>query len=655
MRIDSEHKLSFFQNLYEDAKGKLGDLIDDLIKWKEQYGGDLKIDGSNTEATVCRNITYELLESQLSSYIPPASVSPEVWSERNERNAKSIEKLLSNIRNKLPFEKMNDIDERYAVIYGASVWLVEWDNSIMTHNTVGDVKINVFSPSHFVGQPEIFDIPEMEYCFITLDTTKEDLVRKYDVSFDEADETEREDGSDDSTATVVICYYKDENDGICQYIWSGDVELSDVEDYYSRKRYICKKCGKRKELCTCDKPVYEMENEEYEALDHDIQLTDGQVLSASCPVIKDGQVVMEKVQRQAILEDGTVAMDDVNGVLVPAMIEVEVPKMEQTKLPYFVPTKFPIVIRKNTSQEDCLLGQSDCQFIRHQQQEINKLESRIQKKLLRSGVYPTAPEDYAGQFDEGLYEDVIKVRQNDFKLFSRIDLQCNIAQDIAQSDRIYDQAKRILGITDSYQGQYDSSAQSGVAKKMQIQQAAGRLDSKRRMKNAAYAEIDEIIFQLYLAFADEPRIVSFKDAQGRLQNAKFNRYDFIERDDAGEFYYNSQYLFATDGTGDIENNRTAIWEENKALFQSGAYGDPTQLETQLIFWQNMERMHYPFARDNVERITSVIEAQRAAMEQQLAAQQQDIQQAEQLVSKMELATDNSTNYLDYIKNFGGKK
>ena len=34
------------------------------------------------------------------------------------------------------------------------------------------------------------------------------------------------------------CYYKDEKDRICQYIWSGDTELRDIEDYYSRKKYI---------------------------------------------------------------------------------------------------------------------------------------------------------------------------------------------------------------------------------------------------------------------------------------------------------------------------------------------------------------------------------------------------------------------------------
>lgn len=498
MRVDKDNKLQFFKDLFENAKGQQSALRDDFDKWSKQYKGDLTIDGSDEPALTGRNITYELIESQFSSYLPSTAVTPEVYSERNDRNAKSIERLLKNKRNQLPFEKMNDIDERYSPIYGGSIWLVEWDNSIKTHNTVGDVKITCWSPSHFVGQPCIYDIDDMEYCFITFETTKEDLVRKYGVSIGVADDTESENGGEtDETATVNVCYYKNDEDKICQYIWSGDTELQDIEDYYSRKVYVCKNCGRRKELCTCDKPDYELQDDEYEELDHDIVLSDGSVIPAASPVMKDGQVVMEESQQQAILEDGSVAMDEINGIMIPATVPVQVPKLERTKLPYYTPSKFPIIIRKNTSQEDSLFGQSDCEFIRPQQQAINKIESRILEKLMNAGVYPTAPEDYIGQFDNGLYKNVIKVGQGNYKLFGRIDLQVDLTQDISQSERLYQQSKRIMGITDSYQGQADSTAQSGKAKQIQVNQSAGRLDSKRKMKNAAYAEIDEVIFLYY--------------------------------------------------------------------------------------------------------------------------------------------------------------
>ena len=349
-------------------------------------------------------------------------------------------------------------------------------------------------------------------------------------------------------------------------------------------------------------------------------LSDGGVIPAMSTIIKDGQVVTETQKQQAILENGEVALEDINGVMLPVMIDVEVPKLEPTKLPFYTPNILPIVIRKNISEEDSLLGQSDCEAIRPQQQAINKIESRIGEKLFSSGVYPIVPEGFNGELDNSIFKKVFKCNQSNQKLFGRLDLQVDISRDIVQSDRLYDQAKRILGISDSYQGQYDASAQSGKAKQIQVNQSAGRLDSKRKMKNAAYAEIDQIIFQYYLAYADEPRPVSFKDAQGRRQNVFFNRYDFIERDEAGEYYYNDEYLFSTDATIDVEKSRELLWQENRQNFQQGAYGDPANLQTQLIFWQNMEKAHYPWAHDNVERIKEEI-----ARQQQIAQMQAQIQ------------------------------
>lgn len=639
MKIDvtDSNKLAFFQDLYNEARSYSDKLYEKLNQNIEQYKGSKKIDGSEVDAKQVRNITYELVESQVTSYLPTPAVSPKMYNDRNERNAKSIETLLRNKRNELPFEKLNDIDERFNPIYGGSIWLIEWDNSITTHNTVGDVKISCLSPKKFTGQPNIYDVKEMEYCFIEFETTKDDIVRKYGVTPEVADETESEENADDKTATLYVCYYKNDADKVCQYIWSADTELSDIEDYYARKRYVCKKCGKRKEICSCEKGDYELQNEEYEELEEDIILTDGEILPAMSPVIKDGQVVTETVKQQAILEDGSVALEDINGVKLPMMIDVQVPKMEKTKLPFYTPNILPIVIRKNTSEEDSLLGQSDVEFIRPQQQAINKIESRIVEKLMGSGVFPIVPEEFNGEIDNSIWKKVFRAKPSTFNMFGRVDLQVDISRDIAQSDRLYDQAKRILGISDSYQGQYDASAQSGKAKQIQVNQAAGRLDSKRQMKNAAYAEIDQIIFQYYLAYADEPRPASYKDAMGRTQNCMFNRYDFIERDEAGEYYYNDEYLFSTDATVDVERNRETLWQENRINFQQGAYGDPTQLTTLLIFWLNMEKAHYPWAHDNVERIKEEIQRQ-----QEIAQYQQQIQQLDNEVS-------NRKNYEEYLK------
>ena len=210
-------------------------------------------------------------------------------------------------------------------------------------------------------------------------------------------------------------------------------------------------------------------------------------------------------------------------------------------------------------------------------------------------------------------------------------------------NKAYEDARSTLGITDSFQGQYDSSAQSGKAKQLQIQQAAGRLDSKRQMKNAAYAGIDRIIFEYLLAFADEPRPAAYKDAMGRMQNVDFNRYDFVARDEAGNWYYNDGFLFSCDATADINSQRELIWQENRLNFQQGAYGNPALPQTLLMFWLNMERAHYPLAHDQVERLREEV-----ARQQQIQQLEAAVAERDGIIKQQKGEIENRAEYENYV-------
>ena len=118
----NEEKLEFFTNLYDRAKIAYKDKLEEYQRNMRQYKGSCEIDGSNESAITVRNVTYELIESQISCDIPLPKVDAMCYSERRARNATSVERLLSSLRDKLPFESMNDRDERYTYIYGASVW-----------------------------------------------------------------------------------------------------------------------------------------------------------------------------------------------------------------------------------------------------------------------------------------------------------------------------------------------------------------------------------------------------------------------------------------------------------------------------------------------------------------------------------------------------
>lgn len=123
-------RLRFFSELYEGAKNHLSEVTDALRRHYEQYKGSDEIDGSTERATAVRNITYEIVESQISSDVPAPKVEAKRYSLRHDRNATGIERLCAKVRDELPFESYNDIDERYTYIYGGSVWLVEWDSDL---------------------------------------------------------------------------------------------------------------------------------------------------------------------------------------------------------------------------------------------------------------------------------------------------------------------------------------------------------------------------------------------------------------------------------------------------------------------------------------------------------------------------------------------
>lgn len=617
-------RLAFFQHLFKQSEKRRDEAFGEIDKWREQYEGSKEIDGSTTKAKVVRNVTYEALESQISTDIPAARVDARVWSDRNDRCAKTVERLCNNVRNALPFERLNDEDERLTLIEGGSVWFTEWDDSLRSHNECGGVRVSVTSAEDLFPQPGIYVIEDMDYLFLRFQSTKEEIQDKYGVTPATAEEAvndaDVEEPTDD-TCTVIVCFYRNENGFVSQFIWSGNAILVDLDDYYARKRYVCSRCGRRRELCEsydhCDCGAdFEAENEEYEELTRDIRLDDGTVIPAHSPKYNaDGSPATQKATRMRLGADGLPLMQMIEGVQVPIAEEYDEQVMEPTRLPWYRPKTFPVVVRKNITRRGSVLGQSDCKPIRDQQQEVNKIESRIHEKITSAGCYPYKPEEVSFEYDNTVGQYVLNIPAGHTRAeFGVLDMMPNLSGEQMQSDRYYEQAKKTLGITNSFQGQEDTTAKSGIAKQAQIAQAAGRLASKRVMKNAAYADVDRILFELHLAYADEPRPLAFKDAFGRVQNSTFNRYDFLRYDEeTHEWYYEDRFMFSVDKNGAADTQREVLWQMNLQNFQAGVYGDPQQPATLLRYWQMQEMAHYPYARENVEYFTALVQAGQQAM------------------------------------------
>ena len=569
-------RLEFFKGLYESALLALGDSLEAFERNMSQYRGSTKLDGTDTEAITVRNVTYEIIESQISSEIPQPKADAASYSERRARNAEAIERLCRSVRDRLPFEELNDIDERYTYIYGGSVWYVDWDSSLTHTGEVGGIRVHCLSPRDFIPQPGIYNIEDMDYCFLRFTSTRSELARKYGKSEEELKDAECEyswQGAPDESDAVnmTVCFYKDEDGEVGRFIFSGDVILSDLERYYMRKGDVCCVCGRDSRKCSCKKPSIVFADLTYESIK-----------------LKKDPRNTENIGEK--LDTGE---------------EFEL------KIPYYVPRVFPIVIRKNTSSERALLGQSDCEYIRPEQQAINKLESRILEKLLRAGVTPIVPEDARVTLNNSVFGQVIKMKPGESaQQYGKVDTTPDVTQDIREAERLYDHAKRIIGISDAYQGLDTNSSESGLSRQLRISQASGRLESKKKMKYTAYAAIDKLIFLMHLAFADEPRRLSYKDAYGRLHYEEFTKYDFIEYDtESCEYYYDDDYLFSVDLNGGSEYQREALWQRNLENLKAGTLGNPESPITLLRYWQCQERAHYPHARENVEYFKDEIDRQ----------------------------------------------
>lgn len=309
--------------------------------------------------------------------------------------------------------------------------------------------------------------------------------------------------------------------------------------------------------------------------------------------------------------------------------------MEPERIPFYKPDIYPVLLQRNVSVYGRFLGDSDLDKIADQQNTTNRLSAKIIDKLVKSGSYMSLPDDASIKADA---EDMKVIRPGNpasAQLINVYDLEGRVQQDMAYLEQVYQEARQTIGITDSFQGRRDATATSGKAKEFAAAQSAGRLESKRVMKDAAYAALFEAMFKFKLAYADEPRPVVSHDDHGNAQYQSFNRYDFLERDEAGEWWWNDQFLFSCDTSAPLASNREAMWQETRMNLQSGAFGDPTQLQTLILFWSKMELLHYPGAGETKAYLEEELKRQQAAaqMQEQMARQQQLAAQVREMAGR----------------------
>lgn len=573
---------------------------------------------SPKETNHCYNIVSENIESEVDSTIPMPKVTPR--RKADEWRARIIEDMLRNEIDRIPMEEINDAMERIVPVQGGAFYLLEWDNREIHGDRIGENVVTAIHPKEFVPQDGVFTgIEDMDYFFLKLPQTKQYIRDKYGVDVEYAQETEPEiKATDASTAedmvTQYVAYYRNDRGGIGVYSWVCDTVLEDIEDYQARHRRHCKRCGaaegtgsrimqdgsqpeKKEEngVCPyCGGTEWTDEDEAYEDVFEPRQMggEEGPVVGgANLAADENGNIVMRATER----------------------------------VPYYKPDVYPLVLQRNISVFGQLLGESDVDKIADQQNTLNRLEQKIINRICEAGSITILPPDTSVTVDENEHRVYRCENVANANAIRNVAFTGDLQYELAYLAQVYEEARRTLGITDSFQGRNDTTATSGKAKEFAASQSAGRLESKRMLKRAAFARLYELIFKFKLAYADEPRPVISKDDTGENKYDYFDRHDFLEQTADGGWRYVDDFIFSTDDASALAVNRQNMWQELTSQLQAGAFGDPTNLNTLILYWTSMEQEHYPGASEKKQYIKEQLAAQQEAMQQQ-AMQQAMLQQ-----------------------------
>ncbi len=637
-------KLDDWREKYSSARNAYTDNIARMQKNQKQYDGELQPEGKKVDPIF--NFTFELVESAIDNGVPQPKVEPDIPSEKGDELARIIENMIKGEMKRLEFDVFNDEDERTTKICGGDIGLIEWDNSITTHDTVGALSIRPLPPIQFIPQEGVYHKKYMDYMFLTFEDTKARLEKRYSVNVDMEgiDQETAEPVTSDELATQVLCFYRNDRGNIGCFSWCGDTVLIDEEDYQARTQYVCAKCGRGRAIgemeCACGSKSYKRQNLYEEELQEDIEQYDGTVIPAmDYARDDDGEFLYEDVEEPVTEINPVTGMkepvyrqifDDSLNVMgeEPLTQQSSQPYMVPTKIPYYVPGDFPVCIRKNISTAKNVLGKSDVEVIYTAQDKTDKISTRLGDKVINGGRFLTKPKSLNFNFSNG--QQIVEINKPDEKnMIDSIDLSFSPSGDIEAINTLYYWAKSMLGINESSQGKEDSTATSGRAKEAQISRALGRQQSKVVMKEAFYRDIFRSVFQFMLAYADEPRTYKTKDEEGRDEEVVFSRYDFLQQDDNGKWYYNDQFTFSVDSNGTANEDRQAVLEMMKEDYNAGLYGDPATTEAKLNYWRDREMMNYPNAGRQVKRWQKKYEE-----EQQMISQQQERDQFDMLVQQL---------------------
>lgn len=607
--------LNKFVALFSIAKGakESNALANDenIAKWRKAYYGTLGAlnkDGSisKRKSRQLRKIAYEFVESKIDNNIPLPKMSPKYKSDLPlvQVTEDYLKYNIDNIFSKY----LNDRSERSTYVDGTSWYKVWWDSLENSYETSGTVKVDVCLADQIVPQPGVSDWRQLEYIFelqqISLSRIYKLFGRRITpISGDSSQMAESAQQADLSTITMITCYYLNEDRIVGRFAWAQHSQqvICNEHDWQIRKLRTCTKCGQivpqALECPICGSKSFKYENAKTEILDQDLM----EVYNPYDVGETDDPDAKDEYKSRVFLTKGT-------------------------EIPYYRLRMLPFIPRPAVSSIESLYGVSEVMVLLELQDMTNKLYTKMTDKTLSSGAIVTKPQRVKiNDTDDGIKQVDVRTYEES-QMVQTKQIMADTSQDIVAAQMLYDSAKASSGVTDSYQGKYDASATSGKAKEFAAMQSAGRIESLRIMKAAAFSGLYELVLKYLLAFSDESRRFVKVLPDGSTTEEEWNKYMFLDRDKYGELYYRDDFSFSSDPAATLETNRVAMWQEIQSQFIQGAFGNPQDPRTLELFWNMMDQQQYPLAKMVLAGIKDNSQHLPPEIEQMLLQQPEILQQ-----------------------------
>lgn len=540
-----------------------------LAKWRKAYYGTLNAltkDGeeSTRKGRSLRKMVYELIESKIDNSIPMPKIRPRY---------KTDLPLVSVTENYLKFEVdgiftkyLNDRSERSTYVDGTSWYKVWWDSLDNTHERSGNVKIDLCRVDQIVPQPGVSDYRQLEYIFERKEIS---LTRIWDLYHRRIIPTE----ANTNVIEVISCYYlnKDRVVGLFMYAPHSRQVICNEEDWQIRKLRTCTVCGTVNptgDTCrNCGSKTFKYENATEEILENDLE----EIYNPYDVGETDDESEKDHYKSRVFLTAGT-------------------------KIPFYKITQLPFIPRPAISSLDNIYGTSEVKVTLESQDAINKLLTKALEKTMKSGTILTKPEKLKiGDSDDTIKVLSVRTTEEAAMVQSR-PVVADTSQDLVMAATLYESGKASSGVTESFQGAKDSSATSGKAKQYAAVMTAGRIESLRVMKSAAFAGLYELVLKYLLAFSDEPRKFVRVLPNGSQKEEVWNKYMFLDKDKYGNIYYRDDLRFDSDPASTLSQNRAQMWQETQDKFVQGAFGNPADPRVLELFWNIMDSLQYPLAK-----------------------------------------------------------